>query len=227
MKKVLFQVSFTDAIMSGLQNGTADAADLVREGKYGLGTPVMPGGELIIVDGEVYVCNPCGKTTKVRGDTSVNFAVVADESESFSFELENTEGYENVRKKIERMITESAGNLNHFCLAIMRGRFARVNIRTNEFHISDGKYVFPQEYSDHEELHATAVGFYCPEYTAGLNMPGWHFHIISDDRRTGGHVMDMSPGKVAVSITVLTEWKLRLPNNEEFNSIDFRRRKDG
>jgi acetolactate decarboxylase len=38
------------------------------------------------------------------------------------------------------------------------------------------------------------VGFYLPGYMSGLNMPGYHLHFISDDRKSGGHILDLEAG---------------------------------
>jgi len=34
------------------------------------------------------------------------------------------------------------------------------------------------------------VGFWILSYASSLNVPGYHFHFVSDDRRHGGHVLD-------------------------------------
>jgi acetolactate decarboxylase len=38
------------------------------------------------------------------------------------------------------------------------------------------------------------VGFRFPAALGAVNVPGWHFHFVSADRRRGGHVLDLGTG---------------------------------
>ena len=38
----------------------------------------------------------------------------------------------------------------------------------------------------------TIVGFYTPVFFKGLNVAGYHLHFISDDRKSGGHILDLT-----------------------------------
>jgi acetolactate decarboxylase len=38
----------------------------------------------------------------------------------------------------------------------------------------------------------TIVGFRFPDTLAGLEVPGYHVHFLSDDRTAGGHVIDLT-----------------------------------
>jgi acetolactate decarboxylase len=43
------------------------------------------------------------------------------------------------------------------------------------------------------ELHdisGSLVGFRFPDYAQGLNVSGYHFHFITADRKSGGHVLE-------------------------------------
>src|SRR5690606_39132504 len=44
-----------------------------------------------------------------------------------------------------------------------------------------------QKLFDRHGLEGTLVGFYFPDHAAGLNIPGFHLHLLADDRTTGGH----------------------------------------
>jgi acetolactate decarboxylase len=41
-------------------------------------------------------------------------------------------------------------------------------------------------------LSGTMVGFYFPDMAAEMNQPGFHLHMVTDDRSTGGHVYDFT-----------------------------------
>ena len=40
-----------------------------------------------------------------------------------------------------------------------------------------------------ENVTGSMIGFHLPDYLGGLNVPGYHFHFISEDRSQGGHVV--------------------------------------
>jgi acetolactate decarboxylase len=42
---------------------------------------------------------------------------------------------------------------------------------------------------EREDLRGTLVGFWFPEYLAGLNSPGYHLHFLSEDRRVAGRLL--------------------------------------
>ncbi len=39
------------------------------------------------------------------------------------------------------------------------------------------------------DVRGSLVGFRFPDHARGLNVPGYHFHFITDDRTAGGHVL--------------------------------------
>jgi hypothetical protein len=55
------------------------------------------------------------------------------------------------------------------------------------------KAVAEQSVFDLGRVRGTMVGFRCPKNVGGLNVPGWHFHFISEKdpagKRSGGHVL--------------------------------------
>jgi acetolactate decarboxylase len=71
-----------------------------------------------------------------------------------------------------------------------------------------------------ETVKGTMVGFRCPVFAAGLNVPGYHFHFISDDRKSGGHVLDARLLAGAVGIDATPAFLLALPSDAAFTKAD-------
>lgn len=67
----------------------------------------------------------------------------------------------------------------------------------------------------------TLIGLYCPSFIGGLNMPGYHFHYLSDDRKEGGHVFDLCLKEGKAEFCLLSDFKLKLPRSSRFGKIDF------
>src|SRR5213075_681405 len=61
-----------------------------------------------------------------------------------------------------------------------------------------------------QAISGTLVGFRFPEYMKGLNVPGYHFHFLSDDKKTGGHVLDLSGSDFEIEIDSMDDFELHI-----------------
>ena len=67
----------------------------------------------------------------------------------------------------------------------------------------------------------TVVGFYTPSFFKGLNVAGYHLHFISDDRHTGGHILDFSvPAGTTVEYDITPGFAMALPTKGSFTGVD-------
>ena len=64
------------------------------------------------------------------------------------------------------------------------------------------------------------VAFRHPAYLAGVNMPGYHCHFITADRRAGGHLLDCRVEGATVAVDALPNFSLRLPDSQGFLQSD-------
>jgi acetolactate decarboxylase len=51
-------------------------------------------------------------------------------------------------------------------------------------------------------VRGTLIGFRFPKTMAGLNVIGYHFHFITDDKQAGGHVLDCAAKNPNVEIAL-------------------------
>jgi acetolactate decarboxylase len=70
------------------------------------------------------------------------------------------------------------------------------------------------------QAEGTIVGFWCPEYVKKVNVPGYHFHFISKDKKRGGHVLDFIITNSTIDIDEKTSLDVVLPETEDFYMID-------
>jgi acetolactate decarboxylase len=68
-----------------------------------------------------------------------------------------------------------------------------------------------QRVFDLADVEGTMVGFRFPDYAAALNVPGYHLHFITADRRRGGHVLAADVSSANVGVDDETEIRLELP----------------
>ncbi|NYT08111.1 MAG: acetolactate decarboxylase, partial [Methanomicrobiales archaeon] len=67
----------------------------------------------------------------------------------------------------------------------------------------------------------SVVGFFIPVFFEGLNVVGYHLHFISDDRQTGGHILEFTvPGDTPVVYDITPEFYLVLPTSGAFTEVD-------
>lgn len=66
----------------------------------------------------------------------------------------------------------------------------------------------------------TIAGFRCPSYVEGINVPGYHLHFITADRKVGGHLFGCQMRNVRVEIEYTPEFYMALPENNEFYRVD-------
>lgn len=68
----------------------------------------------------------------------------------------------------------------------------------------------------------TMIGFYCPQFIGDINTAGYHFHFISDDKKLGGHEMELKALKgITVSHQKLINYEFRQPDGKAFDTVQF------
>jgi acetolactate decarboxylase len=73
---------------------------------------------------------------------------------------------------------------------------------------------------DFTGLDGTLVGIWAPQFSSALNVAGYHFHLLSQDRTKGGHVLECSGDNLRIRVERLSEFHLSLPESEEFLKAD-------
>ena len=66
------------------------------------------------------------------------------------------------------------------------------------------------------------MGVYYPDHMDGINMPGWHLHFLSEDRRKGGHVFDVSVKEGTVRLDRISRIELDLPTEPAFDTYSLK-----
>jgi acetolactate decarboxylase len=73
---------------------------------------------------------------------------------------------------------------------------------------------------DFTDVDGSLVGIWAPQYSSALNIAGYHFHFLSEDRTKGGHLLDCCGGILRVRVERLNDFHLSLPESEEFLRAD-------
>ena len=214
----LFQVSTSNALVQGVFQGTVTVGELKRNGDFGLGTFEGLDGELIMLDGVCYRATGGGVVTSPPDDARVPFAVVTHFRSDSS--LTTSPGS---LADLTTALDGSRPSENLFVGIRAEGRFERLSLRAAcaaesgenllEATAHQSEFTVVQE-------EGTLIGFWAPLYARAVNVPGYHFHFISEDRSLGGHLLDMEAGPLDVGIHVESELHIAIPETEEFLAAD-------
>jgi len=215
----LFQYSIIDALLDGVYDGQMTIEQLKFQGDFGLGTLNGLDGELIILDGQAYHASAGGRVDVPADSACTPFAVVSFFSEDTSVRLGEIRSLDELNQAVIRVLPSP----NLFTAIRIDGDFRSVRTRA-----------IPRQHQPYRPLAeaarkqvvvdfagpGTLVGYYTPLFARGVNVTGFHWHFLTSDRRGGGHVLDCTMGPVTARLDVLSEFTVRLPEDELFDQLD-------
>lgn len=207
-----FQTSSIEALLDGRYEGDLTVAELLVHGDLGIGTVDHLDGELVIIDGEALVVSGDGTVRAVPSDEPTPFAVVCRFRPDIAGDLGACPDFGALTAAVDQL----APDLAQVAAVRVDGTFSTARVRSVAR--QEPPYVSLREVVGHQsewQLHdvtGSLVGFRFPEVTDGLEVAGWHLHLISDDRTRGGHVIDVALTGGRVRVESITELHVELPD---------------
>lgn len=205
----LYQIGTLSGLSSGQYDGLITIDDLLDHGDFGLGTFDALDGEMIILDGTVYQIPASGVATEPEDDLTTPFAVVTTWSPDFGHDFTNPMSCADLQAKIDGLLDPNQPHA-----VKVEGTFALLQTRSEERQeppyepldtVLQDQIVF--ELTD---IEATIAGFRLPDYMAGANAAGYHFHAITADEQAGGHVLDCQTTSVTIEFGRIDSWQVDL-----------------
>ena len=222
-RETIFQVSLLQGLTLGDYYGSVTVGELKGKGDIGIGTFEGVNGELIMLDGEVYRALSDGSVEVAPDDETVPFANVtffdADEKKKINDVTDITNLKERLDKKIEQL------GKNRFYFVRIDGTFSKMHARSELKQEEPYKPLAEALATDQREfewtdIKGTVVALYCPEYMKDLNAAGWHLHFVSEDRKCGGHVLDLSLDSGEICFDYTDGFNMLLPETQMFPTLD-------
>ena len=207
----LFQTSTIDVLLDGNYDGDVSFAELGERGDFGLGTLDALDGEMIALDGRFYQVKADGRAYPVDGRARTPFAVVTFFEPGPPQTLPAPTAFAGLCAHLDRVVGETAA----CCAVRVDGHFERVKTRSVPrqrkpypplVEVVEGQPTF-----ELYDVMGSLVGFRFPDHARGLNVPGYHFHFITDDRSAGGHVLGCRLTRGEVRVDREADLRLELP----------------
>jgi acetolactate decarboxylase len=221
-RHTLYQVSTATALVEGVYEGAVRIGTLREHGNFGLGTFENLEGEMVTVDGHFFQVRADGSVQACEDSVLTPFAVVTHFAPDETVILEHCPDMGAITSRFDGLRRSE----NLFFALRVDGVFDFVHTRamrktTEGVPLVEAAAVQP-EFEFHN-VSGTLVGFWTPEYAKTFNVPGYHFHFISDDRKSGGHLLQCSGNRVRLQIQRQGDYRVALPGTEDFLKADLRR----
>ena len=215
----LFQVSTSGALVQGVYERAVSSNLLLNYGDFGLGTFENLDGEMVVLDGAIYQVRSDGKVTKIEKDVGTPFAVVTHFVADQDQMIENASSVKDLTKICDRY--RDSDNL--FYAFRIDGHFGQVHTRAMRETLEGlplAKAAAIQPEFEFTGVDGTLVGIWAPQFSSTLNIAGYHFHFLSEDRSKGGHLLECSGKHLRMRVERLNDFHLSLPESEEFLRAD-------
>ena len=217
---VLFQTSTINALLEGVYDGEITFRELGQHGDFGIGTFNGLDGEMIGLDGSFYQVKADGVAYPVDDSMKTPFAVVTFFESDRSVLLDKTVDY----KQLEQYLDSLLPTKSIFYAIRITGTFEYIKTRS----VPRQKKPYPrlvevvknQPTFELSDVEGTMVGFRCPVYVEGINVPGYHIHFITSDRESGGHLLECRMKDVKIEIDYTSRFYMVLPESGEFHEVD-------
>lgn len=221
-RETIYQVSTIDALQLGVFDGILPVGALGEHGDFGIGTFEALDGEMIVLEGVVYHAMADGRVRIAPDEDTTPSAAVTYFDEDFSIVTGEAMNF----SVFSAVTPDQLPTRNMIYAVRVDGTFPVMKVRAipaqQKPYPSLSQAVENQSVFISTNITGTIVGFYFPVFLSGLNVEGYHLHFISDDRETGGHILDfIIPENTLVSYDITPEFTLVLPTDGDFLEADF------
>lgn len=209
------QFAVLDALLAGAYESGITVAAVRGLGDFGIGCCDHLGGEVLILDGEVFECTVGEAPDRMQDEQILPFvdvcrfpvasgaAIAAADLAAFT-------------DRVERDLVSR----NLFHAVRVDGIFTSVRIRITPRQEHPFRPLADVTSGQIEtvlsDIPGTLVGFWAPSIYQGITVAGLHMHFLAGDRSVGGHILEVAIGEAELRIAAYARFDLRLPADEQF-----------
>ena len=211
-----------NALVEGLYEEDTRIADLKPRGDFGIGTFNDLDGEMVMIDGAVFQLRADGSVVQVDDEIKTPFACAC----FFKADVDEAINKPHTYEEFNRLLTLCLPSPNMLYACRVDGFFRSVRTRSvpkQENYRPLVEVTRDQIESTQKNIPGSLVGFYNPPFISSINVPGWHFHFISEDRTCGGHLLECEIEKGTIALQHHALMQLGLPRTLDYLTLDFSR----
>jgi acetolactate decarboxylase len=206
----VYQYAAFAAFASGNYAGTLPLAGLKAHGDFGLGTFDSLNGEMIVLDGVVYRADLACHLSQPSPTELLPFAEVVFFKPEAGEAVGGSKDLAQLGAWLDARLPEGG-----FAAAKVKARFKSLTIRSVPG-FTPPYPPFPealkaQRVLELKDVSGTLVGLRGPAMQNGVWIPGWHFHFVSADAETGGHVLELEGLEGQAAWMASNHFELELP----------------
>jgi len=207
----LYEISTLDNLLAGHYDGQPPVSAMLAHGDWGIGTFHELDGEMIVLDGRVYQVRADGKIREMTDrDARVPFALAAAFGPGQSTAIAKPMTYSSLQTFLDSL--RSPGRPMLFKI---HGRFPALKTRSvprqRKPYPKLSEVIAHQPVFEYQDVTGTLVGLWSPAGLKSFTGSGYHFHFISDDRKAGGHVLDLQAAQAEVFAREADRLEIALP----------------
>ncbi len=222
-RDILFQASTIGALMKGIYEGQMTVGELRPYGDFGLGTFEALDGEMVEIDGKFYQVRLDGTVYAVPDSLKIPFAAVTFFDNDKAVNFDKQVDLNGLQAYIDTLLP----GVNLFYAVRIDGKFSYMKTRSVPMQVKPypplTDAVKDQQVLEFKDVEGTMVGFRCPPYIEGVNVPGYHFHFLDKDRKQGGHVLECTTSGVIIVVDKTAGMLMALPDTPGFNKLNLGR----
>ena len=207
----LFQTSTVQALLAGAFDGDVTLEEILDHGNLGLGTLNGLDGELIVIDGVAWQAKLDGTLERPATSSKTPYAVVVPFTPAEPVELAGPLSEADLD-----------GHLRHHVGEAERPIAVRIDARFEQAHVRSvpkqtppysplAEVIAQQQVTELHDFSGTMVGFCFPTALDGIEMIGWHLHLVTRDRARGGHVLSFTLHDGFAHVDDMTGLHVELP----------------
>ncbi len=219
-RDILFQASTINALLQGVYDGEVTFGELAGHGDFGIGTFNQLDGEMLGLDGTYYRIRADGKVYPVDSAMKTPFAAVTFFDSDRVYQLGREVDYDGLKAFLDGCRT--SGNL--FSAIRIDGTFAYIKTRSVPRQTPPYpqlvEVIKDQPIFEFSNVKGSILGFYCPDFVQGINVPGYHFHFVTEDRSGGGHLLACRVSGARVEMDDTSGFYMVLPQGAGFSRAD-------
>ena len=222
-RESIAQVALLQSLAQGYFGGTITAGQLRTLGDTGIGTFEGLNGEMIVLDGKVYQALGDGRVIVAPDKTIIPYATVTFFDKDIAVKLENIEDKAALENALNEAVQQHGANSFYmvkfpaeFSSILFRSEYGSQEPYPTLVEALKGKQT---EFTE-QNIKGTLVGLYCPSYMGELNSVGWHFHFLSDDKKKGGHILELSLKSATAYLDQTDKFTIILHDDKKFHDLN-------